>query len=171
MRAAQTKIYESISLYEKVIAQTSRPEFCHALGDVFEFAGKPAEAKTWHDKALLGYSKAASADAVYFHNLAGFYSDTQTNAVEALKWAHKDFEIRQNVYACDTLAWALYRNDKSDEALDAMKKALAFGTKDAHVLFHAGSIYLKLGKKPEATACVRQAIAANPRYNSFHAHR
>jgi len=172
LRAAQTKFDESILLYEKVIAQTSRPEFSHALGDVFQATGKSGEAKNWHDKALAGYLKSArDGDAHYFHHLAGFYSDTQTNAVEALKWARKDFEIRQNVYACDTLAWALHRNDKNDEALDATKKALAFGTKDAHVLFHAGSIYLKLGKKPEATACVRQAIAANPRYNSFHAHR
>ncbi|MEO5803515.1 MAG: tetratricopeptide repeat protein [Verrucomicrobiota bacterium] len=172
LRAAQTRFDESISLYQKVIAQTPRPEFCHALGDILQFTGKSAEAKTWHDRALAGYLQAANdGNAHYFHHLAGFYSDTRTNAIEALKWARKDFEIRQNVYACDTLAWALFRNDKTEEALAVIKKALDFGTKDSHVLFHAGSIYLKLGKKAEAAACVRRAMVANPRYNSFHAHR
>ncbi|MEO6033836.1 MAG: tetratricopeptide repeat protein [Verrucomicrobiota bacterium] len=143
-----------------------------ALGDVFEFYRKPAEAKTWHEKALAGYLQdAINGNPHYYHHLAGFYSDSQTNAVEALKWARKDFETRQNIFACDTLAWALYRNQKWDEAFALAEKALAFGTKDSHVLLHASSIFSQVGKKKEAAALIRQAMEINPRYNSFHAHR
>ena len=172
LRAAQSQYDEAIALYQKVIVQTSRPEYMQALGDVFEFYRKSPEAKTWHEKALAGYLQAATNGTPhYYHHLASFYCDSQTNAVEALKWARKDIEIRQNVFACDTLAWALYRNGKWDEAFEAAQKALAFGTKDSHMLLHASSIFSEAGKKKEAAGLIRQAMEINPRYNSFHAHR
>jgi tetratricopeptide (TPR) repeat protein len=172
LRAAQGKYDEAISSYKKVLTRAPRPEFQQALGDLYLFIGKSAEATNWHEQARSGYLKAAErGEAHYYHHLASFYSDVQEKPDEALKWARKDLEVRPSIFAYDTLAWALYRNSQWPEALDATRKALALGTKDAHLFFHAGMIFVRAGKGEEGRAYLRQALEANPRYNSFHAHR
>jgi tetratricopeptide (TPR) repeat protein len=172
LRGAQGKYDEAISLYQKVLTRAARPEFQQALGDLYLFMGKPAEATNWHAQAQSGYLQAtARGEAHYYHHLASFYSDVEEKPAEALKWARKDMEVRQSIFAYDTLAWALYRNSQWPEALEATRKALALGTKDAHLLFHAGMIYVRAGKGPEGRAYLRQALEVNPHYNSFHAHR
>ena len=52
-----------------------------------------------------------------------------------------------------------------------MKKAVALGTKDAHLLYHAGLIYSRAGSLEQGRAFLRETVAANPRYNAFHVHR
>lgn len=172
LRAAQGKFEESVALYQKVVALVPRAEFFQALGDVYVFMKRPADAKPWHDRALNAYLKSVGeGNAHYYHHLAGFYSDVRENPTEALRWARQDKAIRNSIYACDTLAWALYRNGEFAPAVEEMTKALALGTKDAHLLFHAGMIYSRAGQIERGGELLKQAMAANPRYNSFHMHR
>ena len=110
-------------------------------------------------------------NAHYYHHLAGFYSDALEDAAQALRWARKDLEVRHSVYAHDTLAWALYKNGEFARAAQETTAALALGTKDAHLLFHAGMIYSRAGELERGSAMLKQAMAVNPRYNAFHAHR
>jgi len=172
LSAAQEKHADAISLYEKLIARLPRPEFCQALGDLYLFAGKTDQAKPWHDRALAGYLKfTKQEDARYLHHLAGFYCDSVENPGEALKWARKDLQIRHNVFAHDALAWALYSNGQFDDAAAEMEAALAEGTKDAHLLFHASMIFSANGDLVRGKEFLRRAAEINPRYNSFHEHR
>ncbi len=172
LRAAQQRYPEAIALYEKVIARVPRPEFCQALGDVYLFMGKPAEAKPWHERAAAIYLKATEhGEALYNHHLAGFYSDSVENPTEALKWARKDLEMRHSVFAHDAMAWALYRDGQFAEAAAEMKKALALGTKDGHFFFHASMIATAKGDLAAGKEFLRQAAEVNPHYNNFHVHR
>lgn len=172
LRAAQEKYPEAISLYEKVLSRMPRPEFWQALGDVYAAMGKTAEATTWHGRARDAYLKdAREGNAHYFHHLAGFYSDTEENSAEALKWARQDMELRHSAAAHDTLAWALYRASEFKEAAQTAGTALASGTKDAHILFHAGMIFLADNDAVRGKEILAQAARVNPRHNSFHVHR
>ena len=173
LRAAQRRFPEAVSLYQEVIKQTDRPEFIQALGDVYAFAGQTAEAKTFHDQALAGYLKSVDeGNAHFYHHLAGFYSDVQSEPAEALKWARRDMEMRQSVYAYDSLAWALYQNGQWNEAADAARKSLAPGTRDAHLLYHAGMIFSRAGDLTQGGKLLREVAAVNPHYfNTFHVHR
>ena len=172
LRAAQEKYDDAISLYEKVIARTPRPEFWQALGDVYAAMGKVAEAATRHARARDVYLKsAAEGNAHYFHHLAGFFSDTEGNPEEALKWARCDLELRHTAAAKDTLAWALYRGGEFELAANAAREALANGSKDAHILFHAGIIFLASGEAARGKETLAEAARINPRHNSFHVHR
>ena len=172
LRAAQGKYDEAISLYKKLIERLPRPELQQALGDVCAFIQKTAEAKQWHDRALASYLKAAETGQVhYYHHLASFYADIQENPKEALKWARKDLELRTNVFAYDGLAWALYRNGEFGAARDAIKKALAVGTKEEQLLTHAGIIFVRAGDFDEGRKLLHQAAAINPRKDAFHLHR
>ena len=172
LRAAQEKYDESIRLYEQVIKRTSRPEFCQALGDVYAAMGKLAEATPWHVRARDAYLKnAEEGNAHYFHHLAGFFSDVEEKPEEALKWARRDLELRHTAAAEDTLAWALYRGSNYAEAAEIMKKIVARGTKDSHILGHAGMIFLAAGDPDRGKKMLAEAVRINPKHNSFHVHR
>ena len=172
LRAAQEKYDEAILLYEKVIARMPRPEFWQAMGDVYAAMGKPAAAATWHARARDAYLKnTQEGNSHYFHHLAGFFSDTEENPVEALKWARKDLELRHSVGARDALAWALYRAGEFESAANASRETLTSGTKNAHILFHAGMIFLAAGDPVRGKEVLAEAARINPRHNSFHVHR
>jgi tetratricopeptide (TPR) repeat protein len=172
LRGAQDKYDEAISLFEKAIAQKPRPEFWHALGDVFAAAGKPENAAQWHARARETYLKnAAEGNAHYFHHLAEFFSDTELNPEEALKWARRDSELRHTAAVQDALAWALYRNGDFKEAMAVATKAVARGGKDAEILAHAGTIFFAAGDLARSNEFLAAAALANPHYDSFHVHR
>ena len=172
LRAAQGKFDAAIALYQKVVALVPRPDYFQALGEVYAFMNQPAAAKPWFDRARDGYLQSVGqGNAHFFHHLAGFYSDTQENPVEAVRWANKDLEVRHSVYAHDSLAWALYKNGEFDRAAEEMNLALALGTQDAHLLFHAGMIFSRAGELDRGRELLKQALAVNPFYNTFHVHR
>jgi tetratricopeptide (TPR) repeat protein len=172
LRGAQGRVDASIALYEQVIERTGRPEFEQALGDLYAFAGKPEEARPWHERALAAYLRSVQeGNAHYLHHLSGYFTDSREDPAEALRWALKDMEVRHSIYAYDALAWAYYRNSRFDEALSAMKRALATGTNDAHLLYHAGLVYSSAGRWEEGRAFLRQSVAVNPKSNAFHMHR
>ena len=170
--AAERKFDEAIALYRKVIARAPRPELQQALGDLFMFMGKPEEAKPWHDAALAGYLDSVARDEVhYYHHLAGFFADARQESVEALKWARKDIELRQNFLTQDALAWALYRDGQFGAALGTMERALASGVKDPHVFFHAAMIHLAAGRSGDGKRFLQMLSHMNPGYENFHVHR
>jgi tetratricopeptide (TPR) repeat protein len=172
LRAAQEKYGEAVALYEKAIARTPRPEFWQALGDVYAAMGKLTSAGTWHGRARDAYLKnAAEGNAHYFHHLAGFFSDTEEDPAEALKWARRDLELRHTAAAEDALAWALYRNGEFTQAAETANKILAGGTKDAHILGHAGLIFLAAGDPARGKELLGEAGRINPRHGLFHVHR
>jgi tetratricopeptide (TPR) repeat protein len=172
LRAAQERYGEALTLYQNVVDMVPRAEFFQALGDLYVFMKQPADAKPWHERALTAYMKSVNAgNAHYFHHLAGFYSDIQENPTEALRWARRDKESRNSIYASDTLAWALYRNGEFAAASEEMERALALGTKDAHLLFHGAMIFSRAERIERGGELLKKALAANPRCNSFHMHR
>ena len=151
-----------------------RPEFFHALGDVYRAAGREADAKAWHAKALDGYLRSANDGVAHFyHHLAGYYADVEKNGAEAVKWARKDVEIRRTTATLDALAWALHAAGDFSGSASAMDEALARGgaTADAHVLYHASLIYFRAGNAAKARDCLTRAAVANPKFREFHVHR
>jgi len=172
LRGAQGQLDEAVALYQRVINHTARPEIMQALGDLYLFAGKTAEAQPWHERALKGYlASVERGEVLYFHHLAGLYADSLSEPERALDFARRDFALRQSIQSYDTLAWALYRTGLTSEAAETISHALVTGTKDPHILYHAGTILMRAGNIPTGTARLQEALAANPRYNSFHVHR
>jgi tetratricopeptide (TPR) repeat protein len=172
LRAAEGKFEEALEMYQDVVAAVPRAEFFQALGDLYLYMNRPAEAQPWHERALSAFLKSVEqGNAHYYHHLAGFYSDVQPNPTEALRWARKDKETRHSIYACESLAWALYRNGEFAQAAEEITPALQLGTKDAHLLCHAGLIFTSSGQTERGSDLLQHAMAANPHYNSFHMHR
>jgi tetratricopeptide (TPR) repeat protein len=169
---AKGQFEEAIALYEKVIERVPRPEFQQALGELYMFMGYPAEARPWLEKALTGYLESVRRGEVhYYHHLVDFYADVLKNGVEALQWARKDLELRENFSTQAALAWALYRAEQYSEALETIQKALASGMKDSHLFYRAGMIHLSAERTEEGNRYLHMVSEFNPHYRNFHVHR
>jgi len=164
LRAAQGRHAEALKLYDRVISLNPAPEFYEAKAGVLAALGRKREAKELEDRARDGFLKEVGAGNIgLYRHLSRFFAEVQPNPAEALKWAQKDLEVRQDVHAYDTLAWALYLNERVPEAVAASRKALALGTRDAEMFYHAGMIHRAAGNRSEAAKWLAKALETNPR--------
>jgi hypothetical protein len=69
-----------------------------------------------------------------------YWLDHDRNLEPALALATQEYEARKDIFTCDSLAWALFKNGRSAEAKKFMKEALRTGTKDARITQHANII-------------------------------
>ncbi len=172
LRGAQGRIDDAVKLYELLIKRTGRPELMQALGDLQAFAGRGSDSPKWHQLAEAEYKASVKRGEVScFHHLAGFYADSVKRPEEAILWARRDLELRHGIQAWDALAWALCQAGQMAEAGNAVARALETGTRDAHILYHAGMIRMSAGDIAGGTAALRAAASANPRHQAFHVHR
>ena len=172
LRATQDKFDEAAQLYEKALTIAPRPETYQALGDMWAFAGKPEKGEPLILKAADMYLESVNEGNIhYYHHLAGLYSDSRKMPDEALRWARKDVDVRQGVYALDCLAWAHYVKGDFKEAAADITKALAFGTRDSHLYYHASMIYFRADTLALSREMATKAKDLNPYYTKFHAHR
>jgi len=172
LRAAKGKDAEAIELFTAAIKAADRPEIWQALGDCYAFFKRPDNAKAAFEKAITGYMASIDrGEVMYIHHLAGFYSDSQENGGEAVKWARKDLKLRQTGAAQDALAWALYKGRDIPGAVEASKRALETGLADAHVLYHASMIHISAGEIDAGQRFLRKCAEVNPHFNTFHVHR
>ena len=165
LRGTQGRYAEAIKLYQGAIAVVPMPIYVAELGDMYTKAGNPAEARKQYQLVeyigLLGHIN----QVLHNRDLALFYADHDTKLDESLALAHKEFEVRHDIYTWDALAWALYKNGKYQEASDAMDHALRPGTRDALLLFHAGMIASRLGQTAVAKDRLRTALSINPQFH------
>jgi tetratricopeptide (TPR) repeat protein len=107
-------------------------------------------------RAQMGLSDDASLD------LINYYVDYAHRPQEALRIVRLRIENRHDVWTLDACAWALYADRRYAEADQQMEKALAIGTRDAVLFYHAGAIEAAVGKKAEASHYLQQSIELNP---------
>jgi tetratricopeptide (TPR) repeat protein len=169
LRGNQGRYDEAIKLYQGAIAVVPMPMYVAELGDIYNQAGNMAEARKQYQ--LVEYIGMLGHINQVLHNrdLALFYADHDIKLDEALALAHKEFEVRHDVYTWDALAWALYKNGKYQEASDAMEHALRPGTRDALLFFHAGMIAGRLGQKSQAKERLQAALNINPGFHVIYA--
>lgn len=165
LRGNQGRYAEAIKLYQSAVAVVPMPMFVAELGDMYTRAGNSNEAKKQYQLVeyigLLGHIN----QVLHNRDLALFYADHDIKLDEALTLAHKEFEVRHDIYTWDALAWALYKNDKYQEASDAMQNALRPGARDALLFFHAGMIASRLGQTSQAKERLQTALSINPHFH------
>jgi tetratricopeptide (TPR) repeat protein len=69
------------------------------------------------------------------------------------------------VHSYDVLAWALHGTGQYEEAADASERALALGTEEVGMLYHAGMIQAALGHEAAARDFLQRALDLNPRFD------
>lgn len=169
--AARGDLDEAIGLYSRSVAIVPLPDTLTELGDVYAAAGEPENAQEQYDTVLFIGELAELNEAVYNRQLALFYANHDLQLDVALELAQRELAVRRDVYAYDTLAWALYKNGRAGEAANAMQEALRLGTRDPLLLYHAGMIQDALGNRDEARELLRQALEINPVFDVLQAPR
>jgi tetratricopeptide (TPR) repeat protein len=169
LRGNQGRYAEAIKLYQSAIAVVPMPTYVAELGDLYTKAGNPAEAGKQYQLVqyigLLGHIN----QVLHNRDLALFYADHDIKLDESLALAHKEFEVRHDIYTWDALAWVLYKNGKYQEASDAIENALRPGARDALLFFHAGIIASRLGQIALAKDRLQEALSINPRFHVIYA--
>ena len=168
--AARGDCEAAASLYTQLIAHAPRPELQQALGELYLHMGQPEAAAPWLAEAVSAYlASAVRGEVHYYHHLADFYADVRKDGAEAVKWARKDLELRENFATLAALAWALYRDGRFAESLETIEGALSSGAQDAHLLHQAGMIHCAAGA--DGDELLRKAAELNPHHGGFHVHR
>ena len=165
VRAAQGKFEEAAQLYQRSIDVVPFPQYVADLGDVYKRMGKPQKAQQEYDLVETIAHLSALNQVLANRELALFYADHDLQLPKALELARIELALRHDVYTWDTLAWALYKNGRLQEADESMKKALQLKTEDSLLLFHAGIIRKSLRRDSDAADFLSRALKLNPHFH------
>ena len=169
VRASRGRLAEAVTLLERAIAAIPQLDYVVALGDLHAALGQAAAAERQYALAEHIGRLSALNQVLYNRELTWFYLDHDRRLDDALEHARRELAARQDVYAHDLLAWALYKTGQPEPARAAMATALELGTRDARLFYHAGMIERALGERATAARYLRQALATNPYFHPRYA--
>ena len=156
-RAAEYR--ETIRLLSRALSQHPLAETAWWLGDAYAAIGDLAQASAAYARVE------ALAERADPRTLALFYATQARKDRAALRLARRAYRERQDYYAKDALAFALYRNGELDQAKPLAVELLAAGVPDARLLYHAGLILRAAGAAADGGEAMRRALALNPRFD------
>jgi Flp pilus assembly protein TadD len=127
------------------------PEYQWTLAEALRAAGKENEAS---DVETQLCQRGASSDP---RTLALYLATRQESPETALRLARTELDSRGDVFTHDALAWSLAGAGRLTEAQSEIKRALAEGTEDARLFFHAAVIASQAGHSADAERWLRKA--------------
>ncbi len=136
-------------------------DYRKAMGD----AAGEARAK----KALADFDAKLPEDHRLVHRPLALYFADHGEAARGLAMTERELKGRKDVYGYDAYAWALYRAGRAAEAVEPMKKALALGTVDPLLEFHAGEIARAAGDPAGARRHLERSLKLDPRFHVLYA--
>jgi tetratricopeptide (TPR) repeat protein len=140
-----TEAVEALTRAEKI---NPLPDYEWVLAEALHAAGREKESSLV--EARLNKNGASADPRTY-----ALYLSTRDEAIPtAVRLAYDELNTRQDVFTYDALAWALAASGKTAEAYSQIQKALAEGTHDARLFFHATVIASKAGHAEEAAQWV-----------------
>jgi tetratricopeptide (TPR) repeat protein len=154
----------AIEAGERAIAIALEPETLGILSDAYAAKGDKARSSEY----ARAMQVAISRDPGPFHRQWSLFLLDHDREVDAvLARVREELKTRKDIYGYDLLAWALHKSGRPVEARKAVKRALALGTRDASLLYHAGVIERALGNDLAARAHLQAALQTNPRWHPF----
>ena len=165
LEAARHRWQEAIAYGERSIAQTLDPATLGLLDDAYSALGDTAKAGEYDRAMRLTVLRQPGP----FHRAWSlFLLDHGRDVPTVLAKVEEELASRKDIYGYDLLGWALHRSGRDREAEPAMREALALGTKDAMLLYHAGMIERALGDDAAARRHLEAALETNPYWDPFH---
>jgi tetratricopeptide (TPR) repeat protein len=165
VEAARGRHGRALELAREAAETVPLPEFVTTLGDLYWSTGQKALAREQY--AVVGATeRLLRANGVRTDlESALFKVDHGIALRRALEQARQAQRKRPTVFADDTLAWALARTGRCEEAQRYSKRALRLGTRDANFFFHRGMIERCLGREAEAREWFARALDQNPHFS------
>ena len=151
MLLAQNRLGEAVDALRNAVKLAPLPEYQWTLAEALRVAGKEKAAS---DVEAQLCQRSASNDP---RTLAIYLATRHESPETALRLARADFDSRSDVFSYDALAWSLAAAGNLAEAQSEMQRALAEGTQDARLFFHAGIIASQAGHSADAERWLRKA--------------
>lgn len=169
--AAQGDLTAAAQRYRRAVAVVPRPDLLAALGDVLAAQGRRREADDQYATVEYIGTLAKINRQVYNRQLALFYADHHRQPTEALKLAQNELAVRTDIYGWDAVSWTAYNAGRFGLADQAAHHALALGTRDPRLLYHAGMAALGVGDRARARTLLDRALRLNPWFDPLQAPR
>lgn len=141
-RIAAGDLQGAVAIYEREQTKNPSADTAAALGDLYTRLGKADLAGSQYKNFEILERENAALEKSWRH-MINFWLDHDQNLAESLALATQEYKARKDIFTCDTLAWALFKNGKVQEAETLINEALRTKTKDARINYHAGLIFNK----------------------------
>lgn len=156
MLLAEGKVDDAIQSLRPAAKADPLPEYQWILAEALRTSGREKEALALETEIVRrGVCSDPRTCSIYL-------ATRQQNAELALQLAREEFENRRDIFTCDALAWALAAAGKTDEAQTNMLRALALGTQDARLFFHAAVIAAQAGAFDKAHTFITKLTPLTP---------
>ncbi len=169
--ATEGEFDDALDIYAGLVERLPQLDYVIAYGETLEAAGRKGDAQKQF--ALVN-----AIEQLFVANgvkndlpLINFRLDhgSEAEMPAALAAAEAAYAERPSIAGADTLAWALYRNGRFDEARTKSDEALRTGAQDPNLYFHAAVIASAHGDKATALAHSKQVAELNPKFSLLHA--
>jgi tetratricopeptide (TPR) repeat protein len=150
---AEDRTAEALEPLRRAARLNPLPEYLWVLADALRATGLTQEAG--QVEADLARKGAAGDPRTFSLYLASRGEQVDTS----VRLAEQEMETRGDVFTLDALAWSQAAAGRLEEASSNMTKALAEGTRDARLFYHAGFIAQRSGRKSDARRWFAQASA------------
>jgi tetratricopeptide (TPR) repeat protein len=172
LEAAEGRLDDAIASLDMAIAFVPRPEILARRADLFLLRGAPGDdVAAADDRATVEAIASLAAGTVYDRTLVIYLADHGLDPERAVGLARAELSVRKDVFGHDALAWALLAAGRPAEAQAAMDDALAGGTRDPRLLYHAGMIAAALDHAPRARELLETALRLDPAFDPLQVRR
>src|SRR5882724_3318621 len=148
---AQNRFPEAVEALQNAAKINPLPEYQWTLAEALRAVGRENEASGIEVQLR---KHGPSTDP---RTMALFLATRHENSETALRLARSEFDSRSDVFTHDALAWSLAAAGNLAEAHGEMQRALAEGTEDARLFFHAAVIASQAGHAADAERWLRKA--------------
>lgn len=164
LSAARRDWKRAISYGEEGIETVLDPVTLGVMGDAWAQQGDSAKAEEYYRVMEVAVLKQPGA----FHRAWSlFLLDHGRDVPAVLAKVQEEIQTRRDIYGYDLLAWALHKSGRNEEASAAMAHAMAEGTRDAMLYYHAGMIARSRHQDAEAGHFLESALATNDAFDPF----
>jgi len=151
MKLSEGETDDAVAQLQSATRLNPLPEYQWVLAEALRKAGRESEALSIEQ--LLAQTGAANDPRTY-----ALYLATRGQLPQiAIRLAESELKERADVFTHDALAWSFAAVGRIDDALPQLEGALAEGTHDARLFFHAAVIHAKAGHTEEASHFVNLA--------------
>ncbi len=161
VRMGQNRLNDAVQLWMQATGIDRDPHVIYELARAQEAQGKTLAARA----TIMEFERLASAPETATDqsklDLILMEAGSPATAPQALELAQKEIQARQDVGTLDAYAWALYANDRFEEADSAIAKAIAVGVQNAGLFDHAAHIAQKLNDGANASKYFQLTVQAN----------
>ncbi|WP_307624704.1 tetratricopeptide repeat protein [Streptomyces turgidiscabies] len=166
--AALGREAEALYAYRAALARQPSPQHALELGELYEFLGRPAEARTQY-AALRARVAKEQVDGVDGELLLGRFEADHGDAGSAVRRLTAEWARQPGLEVADALGWALHRAGKDAEALGWARRTTdkehGGEVRSALYAYHRGMIEKGLGLTGPARRHLAEALRINPYFS------